>query len=413
MKKQNKKISCREAAYLAYLNSQRAESFISDSLIQWKNSTEVLEKDYRLAQEIAFGTCRMAAALEFYAKQLTDKKLTLKRKERCLLHTALYQFFFLDKIPLYAITNESISISKKYCHNTFTKFLNAVLRKLPSTKLTLPSNDSINSLAIRNSYPTFFVEQLIKSYGLEQAKDILHSGNLPGKVLARVRCKEPTLEKFENNQVNMVHVENSIDLHKIANTPDYYIQNITPVLLLNTLAQNLNPPSSILDLCSSPGGKLIACHDLYPNSKLFANDISPHKLEILKKNLHTYSIKATVTEGPGQDYSTHEKFDLIILDVPCSNSGVLNKRPEARWRLSTESLKDLNTTQVKLLNKAKDLLSEKGEIWFMTCSILPEENEKLIETFAKENQFNIRTSKMILPSSDGYDGGFACALSRS
>jgi len=406
------KTSSREAAYLAYLSSQRGEAFINESLTKWKFNENPSEKDYRLAQEIAYGTCRMALSLDYFAKQLSDKKLNLKRKERSLLYTALYQFFFLERVPLYAITNESIAISKKHCHSNFTKFLNAVLRKLPSTKLSLPDDESINSLSIKYSYPEFFVEQLVENYDLQQAKNIMASSNLPGKTQARVRCNEPTLPVFLNEEVKMVSLENITELQRIVASPDYYIQNITPALLIHNLAKNTNKPSSILDLCSSPGGKLISCHDIYPKAKLYANDVSEKKLEILRQNLDKYSIEATISQGLGQNYSSKEKFDLIILDVPCSNTGVLNKRPEARWRLTQENIKELNTIQHNLLQKAIDLLSPAGEIWFMTCSILKEENESLITEFAKEHNLKVRMSKTVIPNDEGYDGGFACALSK-
>src|SRR5690606_22233382 len=99
-----------------------------------------------------------------------------------------------------------------------------------------------------------------------------------------------------------------------------------------------------------------------------------------------------------------------ILDVPCSNSGVLNKRAEARWRISWQSIKELEKIQMNLLRNASKLLSEKGQIWYLTCSILKPENERVVAWAAKELALSVISQQTILPHQEGWDGGFAAAL---
>jgi 16S rRNA (cytosine967-C5)-methyltransferase len=112
----------------------------------------------------------------------------------------------------------------------------------------------------------------------------------------------------------------------------------------------------------------------------------------------------------GEEFNSSDRFDLIIVDAPCSNSGVFNKRPEARWRLSEDALCALEKSQLALLRHAVTLLAPEGEIWFMTCSILDSENEAVINKLCSELPLEVRKSMTILPSADGWDGGYACAL---
>lgn len=394
-------MNSREAAYLAAYHFFKQGSFAVDFLSQWQWAENPLPRDFHLAQEIAYGTIRMAITLDYLAKRGTaHQKLPGKLKEKALLRTALYQFYFMDKVPLYAIANETIKIARKICHKHFTAYLNAFLRKLENMSLSLPLDDSIDSLSTRLSYPPPFVESLIKDYGLPQAKNILEAGNQTPMVMARGRSIPFSIKKIESQHLSAV-----------AQDPNFYIQNITPTHFISELCSRKFVPQRILDLCSSPGGKLIGVHDHFPHAQLHANDISEEKLKRLRNNLEKYQINAHLSCMQGEKYSCDEKFDLIILDVPCSNSGVLHKRPEARWRQSEVALAELEATQMALLENARHLLHPQGEIWYMTCSVLKAENEHLTQKASTAFGLKPLFEKTILPQNREWDGGYACALS--
>lgn len=187
---------------------------------------------------------------------------------------------------------------------------------------------------------------------------------------------------------------------------------MTPVALVADLASKSSYPQRVLDICASPGGKLLAAHDHFPKAKLFANDISPEKILRLTQNLTKYGVTAQVRCGQGEDYPISEPFDVVILDVPCSNSGVLNKRPEARWRLTAEALQALKTQQLGLLEHALTLIGKQGVIWYLTCSILKAENEQLMAAFCQKHAMKMAYARTILPNAEGWDGGFACLLQK-
>lgn len=364
-------LNAREAAYLSL-----CRNFIDETLNRWKEEENPKQKDFNLAYEIAAGTCRRLLSLEYIAKHHVAA-LPRKKKERLLLYTLLYQLYYLDRIPLYAALSESVSIAKKHLSSHFAQFLNGAFRHFEKRAISFPN------LSLQYSYPQFFIDRV-------SDPKILAAMNQVFPVQARQRITH-----------EMVPVE---DLSSAVKDTSLYIQNGTFVHLILHLANYLKKdPETVLDLAASPGGKLILVHDLFPKSKLFANDIDTAKLE---ENLQKYAISAHVTQGPAEEYPTGQQFDLILCDVPCSNSGVLGKRPEARWRLNAETLEQLQRQDLAILNRAKTLLKKGGQIWYMTCSILEEENGEVV----LKSKMTPRASETCYPDEHGNDGGFGAVL---
>lgn len=389
----------REISFLALTQKKlKVEQFLK--VCQEKGELSTL--DLKLAKELTLGVTKRLLSLEYISQKLPCK-LKIEKKALTLLYLALYQYYFLDKIPHFAIVNETVELAKRYLRKGLSSFFNAILRRLPKD-VPLPKD----RLDVFYSYPTYFIDSLINEYGLKVAENILKIGNQFFSPMVRqrgtlcVEIKEKELDEYINRS-------------------DCYIQNATPVALitqlashysLNELKENIAAPLSILDLCSSPGGKLLLASELFPKSTLFANDISEAKLKLLSSNLTKYNVKATLYKMKGEEFESNIKFDLIIIDAPCSNSGVLNKRTEARWRICEKTLLEHKRVQLALLKRAKDLLSPSGAIWYMTCSILKQENEEVITESAQLGLKELKKIK-ILPNYDGWDGGFGCALGRS
>lgn len=411
--------NAREAAFSAVLISIKNQTYVVDHLEKWRNQLEPSIADFHLAREIAYGSVRMALALDYLAIQLTEqKKLNVKIAERVLMRTALYQACYMDRIPIYAIVNETIAIAKKHFHPSSVKFINAILRKLSKDIPQLPQGSNIKDLSIRYSYPEFFVGELIKDYGMKKGQEIMEEGNLPSQTMFRVRSNPKTsfetlegIEFLKDAPIKIGVLKNGSVLSAISGSQDCYIQNATPACLIHHLCQHVRAPKKILDLCASPGGKIIAVHDYFPQAELAANDISEQKLSMIAENCGKYSIQAALSLCRGESFKSAEPFDIVIVDAPCSNSGVLNKRVEARWRLSAQSLKELESLQLALLENASKLIKEGGEIWYMTCSILKGENEFLASKAAQLFSLQIKFQETILPNREGWDGGFACKLS--
>ncbi len=122
-------------------------------------------------------------------------------------------------------------------------------------------------------------------------------------------------------------------------------------------------------------------------------------------------MQASVFQQRGELFQSDQKYDLILVDAPCSNSGVYHKRVEARWRFSPTALEELSDLQAEILERAASLLTPGGQLWYMSCSILQEENEETIE-FADSLALTCLHQEKVLPNRKGWDGGFACSFIR-
>lgn len=398
----------REAAFLALLSALREEGFISDSLNRWEGENRPPSRDIALAREIASGSCRMMRAIDFQLERIHGSSLSLKRKEHALLLTGAYQALYMDKIPHHALVNETVSLAKRYCHTSFARFANALLRALCREKAPLPED-----IATRTSYPDLFVDQLTLQIGERRAEEILDELNSPSKVTARLRHGSAPPSGWSllcESPFPTARLEGGAIRPEIADSPDLYIQNRTPMLLMAHLLHHQPVPNTILDLCAAPGGKALILADLFPEAALDLNDLSTVRCESLTSFLKKYSLSARLFNLSGERFESDRLYDLIVIDAPCSNSGVLHKRPEARWRLTQTQIDLHRQLQQSLLRRAVELLSPDGAILYMTCSILQWENEEVIDSIAE--LFPMTPCETIYPSSEGLDGGFAALLKR-
>jgi len=409
-------VSPRHASFSALLDYEKTGKRLDKSLKEWKKSSKPKDIDYQLAQEITYGVVKRKLTIDHYAKQIEGIS-KLKLREKIILRMALYQLYFMDKIPFYAIVDESVTLAKKVISLKTGAFFNALIRKLdPKVFKVVPSKD----IEIQYSYPKYFVELLSHQFDVKQAADILKAMNIAPYTFVKKRNKINSL-KLKKEDADIVY-EKGFTLYKLKNLklietlkddPDYYFQSLTQTKLIDSLALKVKEPASIIDLCASPGGKLLAAFDLYPNAPLYANDVSPARLEVLKENIAKYGLDVQLSCEPAEKLNPERKFDLVIVDAPCTNSGVLNRRAEARWKITKDHLHGLCRLQKEILKNAVNLMDENGRIWYLTCSILSEENEKVIEEVCQKYSLQVDGKlHKILPDVIGYDGGFSCVLKK-
>jgi len=383
----------RRLAYNCLLAAFKEELFLVDSLAEIRAKGTLSKRDFALLETLCYGTMRRALTLDFYGKQLAASgKLKLKLKERVLLRLALFQHLYLDKIPLHAIAFEMVKVAKEVTHPQFVKFLNATLRKLETFTFKEPT-----ALSDKLSAPQYLIDELSRRQSREEIEAFFAIFNHPPEPMMRERGGDiTTFIPFDPSRLDDETV---------------YTQNPTPATLMATLAKGMDAPQKILDLCAAPGGKLLLLHDLFPKAELYACDPSEKRLERLRANCKKYGLNPHIACCKGEEYSAEGGFDLIVIDAPCSNSGVLHKRAEARYRIDKHSLDEQCKLQLILLRHAATLLNDGGEIWYMTCSILDRENEDLIKKVApliKPKGEMVR----ILPNLKGGDGGFASSLGK-
>jgi 16S rRNA (cytosine967-C5)-methyltransferase len=272
---------------------------------------------------------------------------------------------------------------------------------------------------------------------IEQLAEKLRLQNIDIEIVD-VRCSMPDAcreSRIENQESRMIRI---ISPQAISQLPgfaqgEFTVQDVSaskPVRMLNP-----KQGWTILDLCAAPGAKTAQLAEATGDSaKIIATDIDSRRLEMVKENitrLGVNSVEIVPYEEllgtadfrlPNADFQIvnhkskiENRFDCVLLDVPCSNTGVLAKRVEVRYRIEQKAIRELAGLQSKLLRTAAEMLKPGGKICYSTCSIQKTENSDLIEDFLKENQnFTLESQQLILPSAEGFDhdGGYAAILAK-
>lgn len=184
----------------------------------------------------------------------------------------------------------------------------------------------------------------------------------------------------------------------------YYVQD--PSTLLSVKQLDPQPGETILDLCSAPGGKTTYVAQRMGNrGRIAARDNQPERLEMLEENCRR--LGATCVDPAG----TPGAFDRILIDAPCSNTGVLRRRVEARWRVQPAEIKRLNKAQSALLEQAAKELKPGGTLVYSTCSLEAEENEEVVRRFLEEHPaYKLAHERPLLPFIEGVDGAYVANL---
>ncbi len=204
----------------------------------------------------------------------------------------------------------------------------------------------------------------------------------------------------------------------------FYIQD--PSTLLAVHALDPKPGETILDLCAAPGGKLTYIAQLVQNqARIVAHDTSADRLALIEENCHRLGVTcvksslSTLNHSSRQSQtaadqpSTNDAFDRILLDAPCSNTGVVRRRVDLRWRIQPDEITRLRQIQLNLLNQAALLLKPGGTLIYSTCSLEPEENDSVISEFlGSQTGFKLESSRELLPFRDQVDGAYIAKLMR-
>jgi 16S rRNA (cytosine967-C5)-methyltransferase len=398
-------------------------------------NTRLSPVDRGLCHELVCGVVRWQKTLDALIARKTDPKRELRPALRNLLRLGLYQIFFLDRIPPHAAVHETVEEAKRAGYHSQAGMINAILRaylrETDEIKKIL-ADMKISQPAIGWSHPDWLVEKWRKNFGDEKMRALLEWNNTPPKTFARVNTLKTDagklVEKWREENVDYDFItrdwtgENlAFELKSfpsLASLPTlregfFYLQD--PSTLLAPIMLGAQPGETILDLCAAPGGKTTFIAQLMNNEgKIIACDLDPNRLRLVKENcarLGVTCVEPALSETFNLQPST---FNRILVDAPCSNTGVLRRRVDLRWRISEAEISRLQKTQLDLLHQAAPRLKPGGVLIYSTCSLEPEENSEVVKTFLAANKhFILETERQLLPFADGVDGAYAARLRRS
>lgn len=402
-------------------------AFLEESLEILKKSN-IDERDYNFIKEITTGVIRNRTYLDYVIK--INSRVKIKRIHKIILsilEMAIYQMYFLDKVPDYSIVDESVNLAKIYGNRGSISFTNGILRSIskkdaPQVKI----EDSIDNLSTFYSHPKFYTEYFYNNYGEEFTKKLLKANNEMPPFTIRVNTlktsksdlmsnlKELGFEIEEtvyDNALNILNPKGIIDT-KYFDEGHFYVQDLGSILVASFLNPREN--SSLLDLCAAPGGKTTHLAELMNNTgEIMACDKSQGKIKLIQENakrLGVKNIETRVNDARVLNKDFIDKFDYVLVDAPCSGTGLYRKKPDIKWNKDLEDIKSLAEIQLEILDKAKDYVKEGGELLYSTCSLSKIENEDVVNKFLENNK-NFKIKKLrdrdvlkLFPSTDGSDG---------
>ena len=387
---------------------------------------EGLTRDRAFVTELVLGVIRNERALEWIIAQLATKAPSDKLVP--VLMVGLYQLLFLDHVEPYAAIHETVESSKTLCGESKSGFVNAILRRALREATELRARLQKQSVAIRYSHPDQLVDRWTKEFGAKDAAALCEWNNERPTITLRTRSATQVDVLVHDLQAAGIPAKASayagfIDLGsftRITELPGYNEGTFTVQDPATLLAVDLLAPASdesILDVCAAPGGKAIAIADLLGLSgKLIAADINPKRLERLKDNLarcrceHVEVRCLDATTFQPDDFGDM-RFDAILLDVPCSNTGVIRRRPEARRQLTRAQLQQLLELQATLIDRSVPLLAKGGRIVYSTCSLEMEENEhQMAQAMERHPGLKLIKEDRRFPPRDQCDGAYAAVL---
>lgn len=410
-------------------------TFLEESLEILKVSN-IDERDFAFIKEITTGVVRNKTYLDYVIRQ--NSRVRFNRIHKIILiilEMAIYQMYFLDKVPDYSIVDESVNLAKIYGNKGSISFTNGILRSIAKKKpAQVTLKDSIDNLSTYYSHPRFYTEYFYENYGEEFTKKLLKANNEKAPFTIRVNSLKTNRDDLIKNlsQIGFEIQETSYDKALNVLNPNgiidteyfekghFYVQDLGSILVSSFL--NPRKDSSVLDLCAAPGGKTTHLSELMENTgEILACDKSKGKINLIKENaqrLGCKNISPMINDARVLNDDFINKFDYVLVDAPCSGTGLYRKKPDIKWNKGIDDLKELGKIQLEILNNAKEYVKNQGLLLYSTCSLSKIENEDVIENFLSENK-NFKIKKLrdkevlkLFPSVDGSDGFSICLLEK-
>lgn len=415
----------REIACHALLDRENGRGFLEDLLDHTLASARLSAPDRALAQELACGVVRWQAPLDWLIAQKVGDRRQLPVVQ-VLLRLGLYQLFWLDRIPDHAAVGETVELAPERQAGFVNAILRGFAREREVTRLLLERLKR-DEPALGWSHPDWLAQRWIARWGKPKTLRLMEFNNQPARVFARVNTliAEPDklIAQWRREDVeydfgrwdwipeNLVfELRSHPPLARLESFRRgwFYVQDPSTCLAPRLLAPQ--PGDRLLDLCAAPGGKTTFLAQMLENdARLVAVEPAPARRARLAENCERLNADCTVVES--LETAPLREFDRILVDAPCSNTGVIRRRLDLRWRLRLEEVLRLRQVQLGLLTQVAPLLRPGGTLAYSTCSLEPEENRGVVDEFlATHPDFRLSLERELFPPDDRSDGAYVAIL---
>ena len=437
----------REVALKALYKIDKEEAYSNialDEMIK-ENKRNLEDRDIGFISEIVYGVTSWKLTIDEIIKKYSN--IRLKKISPWILNIlrmGIYQIVFLNKVPNSATVNESVNLAKRYGHKASSNFVNAILRKVEKKdyQAFFEIKNPIERISKTTSIPVWIIKELLKENDIEKVEEICKASNLKPKVEIRINRLKTNIRQLEDllkeREITFQKgkFEDFLILEKTKNIEqlDLFRQGYFTIQDegAGLIAKIVDPKSNevILDACSSPGGKTTYMAELMDDKgEIIAWDLHSHRIKLVEetaKRLGIHIVKTECQDATIYKEEYKEKFDKILLDVPCLGIGVLKRKPDIKWRRKPEDIEEITQIQQNILETCAKYLKPKGQLVYATCSIFSEENDKIIDKFLEKNtdftyskidipnlEKNVeKMNKIQLYQNEETDGFFMCKLQK-
>ena len=410
-------VSARRIALIA-LEQWQGQAGRADVIIgQLLADAPISASDRGFALELFYGTLRNLSLLDFWIGCLRPAKVDAEVRD--ILRLGLYQLLKLGT-PEHAAVNESVEMARP----KLRPVINGVLRTAVRQREELQQRARNQPLSIRESHPEFLVSRWQKRFGIEPTAALCRWDNQPAPIYARVNQLLINPEQFGSRYPEAEECEQWPGFVRFPTVPieplrrgHCYVQDPSTAMACELLAPE--PGEKVLDACASPGGKTSYLAQLMQNlGSVIACDRDAKRVEVLRENVGR--LQATIVQVAQHDWAREKlppeveaaaPFDRILVDAPCTNTGVIRRRVDVRWRLQADDFPRMQRQQLEIARGVARLLKRGGILVYSTCSLEPEENDAVAERLAAElSGGRLIEKKFNTPFANQCDGAFAAKL---
>lgn len=401
-------------------------------------------RDRALVTALVYGVARWKARLDAEIQQhfrhhFDEAQPFVKN----VLRGAVYQMLFMDRIPAYAAVDEAVEMIQLRFGNNFSRLANGVLRNIQRAPMEWPPVESLvekkelKTLAQMLSHPEWLLKRWVEQFGWKETAALAEANNRIPPITVRVVRPEanlkPWLEQMAAREVKPEPIKHAQNFYTLPHLDDitalpgfaegwFTVQDPSAGLVARLAAPQRG--ETVIDLCAAPGGKALQMAEMAEPGKVIAVDLNPQRLEMLAEAAQRLHLSVQPVIADARTFAA-TPAEVVLVDAPCSGLGVLSRRSDLRWRRRPKDITDVVELQKELLTDASELVKSGGRLIYSTCTIDPEENEKVVEWFLENHkEFRLEPAKSFvhvmfcdergylrtLQSRHNMDGSFAARL---
>ncbi|NOZ56534.1 MAG: 16S rRNA (cytosine(967)-C(5))-methyltransferase RsmB [Calditrichaeota bacterium] len=442
------RLTARRLAVRILVTAERRRAYVDLLLRSELRKSGLDHRDRALVSELVRGCVRWRLYLRWVLKKrYRGDYFRAPLELKAILELATFELFFHPSTPGYAIVSEAVELAKETGGSQWAGRVNAILRRLEPlrTQRPLPADlESARGLSIAHSHPQWLVKRWLDRYGREETVALLEANNRPAPLFVRVNTA-----RFEVEQVKASLISEGIAVETVPGFHEYLRlehlpQGVESLRAFREGAVTPQDPSASLavallqleegdklwDVCAAPGGKTTAAAQLLGGKRglVFASDLQLKRVGLIRsaaQRLGLENVRYVCADAKAPPFAAATK---VLIDAPCSGTGVLRRRVDARWQRSEDDILKLQTTQLAILDGIASTVEAGGVVVYSTCTLEQEENEEVVRIFLQKHpDFSLEPATNIVDNrfttEQGYvrtfphrhdlDGVFAARLVRT